>query len=454
MSTAPDGDAPTVLGARWTVSTPDGDAAVHRIETGICFWTGARFRPGAALAPADAGDDGAVPFVQPHIKAPDAAGRFYGIEDAVHGADAVTTSMTTVDPAWVLERCSGTTADGAWSVVDAQVEIQDFGVGVLQLGWRTTSGAARRAPEDLRLAVASIDAASHRLAPEVVGTLCRALVALLPTHEGAGPAIASVDGLGTVVLPTSGQVLWSSNHCRLSTDGDVAATARSVAAVVCPNDFRALDHRDHTYAAGVATSVTCSRRGFEDDGAVLTGVLRIQDSWWALYWALDRFLLASHLATPRDPVRRVADLRERIRALDAVHERLVFYGSRVDSLLVSTGARDLAVWNTLAAAWDLPHRMRCVERKLERLRLASVSAVGQIQQAQAGRINIMIFVFTALGVVASSISVAQFLQGKDENTLTIRLAVFALCFAIALAAVGASLGLRLRPRDGRREEAD
>lgn len=432
--------------ARWTLTPGTDPAEVYRVETGICFWTGARFRPGTVLGSAAAGTPGPVPFETSVLNLSGAKNRFFGIEDATHGTDAVARSMATVDPAWVFGRCTGETHDGAWAVSDAQVEIQDFGVGVLQLGWVPTSNRRGCDPVELRDAISDMDSAAHRLAAEVVQAVCRALMDLLPAHAGAGPAIATSDELRTVVVPVSGEVLWSSNHCRVVAD-DAPGTGRRLAEVVCPNDATFLDHRDHTYAVGVATSVTCSRPGLEHDAAVLTGVLRTQDAWWALYWALDRSLLASHLSAPARSTRRVAELRERIKSLDAVHERLVFYASRVDSLLVSTGARDLAVWNVLAHAWELPFRMQTVERKLERLRLASVSAVSQIQQAQASRINVMIFVFTALGVVASSISVAQFLQGEDENTLAIRLAVFALCLAIALAAVGASLGLRVRRRD-------
>jgi hypothetical protein len=247
-------------------------------------------------------------------------------------------------------------------------------------------------------------------------------------------------------LPPAGEILWAWNHCRASSSGRGQAEAvRELARHLCPNDYEVLLHRDHAYAAGTFTSLTCSAAGYEADGGTLSRTAPLQDAWWTLFWMLDRMLLTLLVdlgqAAAVMPMRR---LEEQAVAIRAIAERTSLYRTRVESMLVSSGARDIAVWDTLARAWDLDFRISTVDRKLELLQDSYRSVVARLNQARNTRITLMVYLFTALSLVSNAVSVEQYTEGRVNGSLTIRLTILTLCALASLAAVVLTLRIRVR----------
>jgi hypothetical protein len=120
----------------------------------------------------------------------------------------------------------------------------------------------------------------------------------------------------------------------------------------------------------------------------------------------------------------------------------------VDSVLVSSGARDIAVWQTLAKAWDLDFRIGTVDHKLELLQASYRTVVARLNQARNTRITLMVYLFTALSLVSNAVSVEQYSEGRINGSLTIRLLILTLCVLASMAAVVLTLRVRVRTTPG------
>ncbi len=256
------------------------------------------------------------------------------------------------------------------------------------------------------------------------------------------------------VLPPVGEVLWLWHALRFtSAAADHEAVARSVASVVCPNDFEVLRLRDHTFAAGVHASVVCSTQEQWQDGEFLARAPRRQDAWWTLFWRLDRVLLALQLRLEANlETQALAELQTRADVLHDVSTRVSLLRSRLDSLNVASGARDISAWHVLGDAWDLPYRIAAVDQKLTLLTRAYADVLAQISNGRAARVNFMIYVFTAFSLVASVVAVAQFAQGSADTGAVVRLATIVGSLVAALAAV--LLSVRTTQGDPQAQAAD
>jgi hypothetical protein len=135
-------------------------------------------------------------------------------------------------------------------------------------------------------------------------------------------------------------------------------------------------------------------------------------------------------------------------AIQDIAERTRLYRSRVDSVLVSSGARDIAVWQTLAKAWDLDFRIGTVDHKLELLQASYRTVVARLNQARNTRITLMVYLFTALSLVSNAVSVEQYSEGRINGSLTIRLLILTLCVLASMAAVVLTLRVRVRTTPG------
>lgn len=418
---------------------------LYRVEITLSFLTGIELDPASMLTPSQSDRRSStlaaasgVPFYASK-RQERADRRFYAIVDSEHGTEVLPSSVARVDSGWLLEKCAAGTTEG-WALVDAQMDLHDFGVGSAQLAWEPAAATSTTAGPAVVDLVALLDSAASTL----LATATAAVVSAFA--DALGSAAASRDAELDVVLsderlvPSAGRILWASAHLRTTTTGDHRRAAEALAQVVCPNDFRTLAHRDHSYVAATSVCVTCSYESARADAIVHGRVIQNQDAWWTLYWSLDRRLLALQMdISSRASSYTLKELEGRTRAMARIHERMGLYLSRIDSMLASAGARELAVWDNLAAAWTLPYRRRCVDRKLVQLRESYSSALAEIEQTRAARVNVMIFIFTAFGVVASAVAVAEFIEAKPNDSLAIRLAVFALCAAIALGSVSAAL---------------
>lgn len=439
--------APAVTAAApLTTSSQLADARPWRVETGLSFLTGVELDH-RVLRP-----DGSAQLVRlverrdpvgaclRVLNAPGRADRrFFAVADADHGTAVLPEAPIVADTQWLLTACDAESTFEGWQLTLASAALHDYGVGTLVLSWEPVPG--HDVPDDLAKVVGRLNDEAARRAAGAVAAMTDALA-----QTTTGCSLRLPD-LVTSTSPPPGDaatdtVLWVWNHCLLTApDGKHPEVAAHAAALLCPNGSTPLRHRDHAYAAGVYTSVTCSRPGAQDDAVALSRALARQDSWWTLFWSLDRRLLDVQFALDSTIVSgtSVRALEVRASRLAGVAERVRLYQSRVDSMLMNTGARELDAWQATAAAWTLDVRRAVVDRKLEQLDDALRAAVEHVVRVRSARISLMIYVFTAFGVIASAVALAQFAQGSTPGALPARVAVLTASAAVALLAVALSL---------------
>lgn len=439
--------------ASWAVREVPG-ALVDRIETAVAFLTGVEIDVPASLASEQdmlassvLRRTSKIPFGVPrrpgrsNRRAFDAAG-------SDHGTAVLPASLVDVPGHWVLDRIGDVEAEG-WRVVDALIEVHDFGVGTARLTWRPLHDRAVDLDE-LNRVVCALDAATQPLLSAPVAEVHADLEASLGNHPlrlDLGPILGPAR---KEHLPEPGTVLWVASHVlATAAEGRKEAACRLIGRLA-PNDYELLEHRDHVYAPGVSVSVTCSAPDRADDAVTLRRALLLQDAWWTLVWALDRLMLTLQLelvANLRELSER--DLRFRAETIAAVVAHVSLYRSRIDSILASSGARDLAVWDKLATAWDLPFRLRSVDSKLHQLQTAHEEALEEAASRRRGRVDAMVFVFAAASVVASAVAVWQYAEDGPTDDSIVRLMVVAVALLLATFAIAGSLLVgRRRGRPG------
>lgn len=335
-----------------------------------------------------------------------------------------------------MKNCDHAAAPAGWILDSAECDIHDFGVAIIILSWLPVKPKTVEASE-LDELLQELNLASQKTLGDLPRQVTRACQEALSGHPARLDIARGLDLDEVAVLPPVGDVLWLWHILLVITPkGDQSSVARNLAKIVCPNDYEVLEHRDHCLAAGVYASVDCSAQGREDDARFLVKAPRLQDPWWTLFWRLDRVLLALQLRLESSiDAHSPEELRKRAAILSEVSARVNLLRSRLDSFLVSTGARDIAAWDTLGEAWDMPYRVGVVDKKIALLSDAYRDAVAQITNARASRVNFMIYVFTAFSLAASVVAVAQFAQGDVDHRVFVRLAILFVSVAAALTAV-------------------
>ncbi|QIG44809.1 hypothetical protein G5V58_20315 [Nocardioides anomalus] len=401
--------------------------ALRSVEMGATFLTGVEVDVATSLLdPTDEGPGGrlarssTVPMRSSHAAAQTGGGLFYAVSGSEHGTEVVPRTLATVDPGWLLDQADPSASPEGWTLRSVECDVHDYGVGMLVLRWEPHVDAAVAVPA-LDAVLAALTTASTVAVAELAPLVAHACADALHDDPARLDLSHGLDLESVAVLPPVGEVLWLW-HVLTLTGADHPALARSVAAVVCPNDAEVLELRDHTLAAGVHASVVCSTPERWADGDFLARAPRRQDSWWTLFWRLDRVLLALQLRLEANlETQALAELQTRAEVLHDVSTRVSLLRSRLDSLNVASGARDLRAWHALAAAWDLPYRIAAVDQKLTVLTRAYAEVLSQISNGRAARVNFMIYVFTAFSLVASVVAVAQFAQGSADTGAVVRL---------------------------------
>lgn len=415
---------------------PDA-AELLRIETGVTFLTG--LECSTPCSPEDQRrlvENGLVPLQgsQP------GTALYFTTSVPVHGTDVAPSAFATVSREAVDSALAAVPTTRGWEAVDVAIALHDFGLGTAVVTWLPRPGHDVSQETELDVSTALADATEGVVRPLLVTSMrgLRGALTSPPRLDGVVSLLRSVEH----ELPPFGQALWVWTHLRLSssTPSQHRAVADAVAAQVCPNDYQLLSHRDHTYATGVSVSVTCSASDRFDDGLALSRTLPRQDAWWALVWALDRALLALQQrvddAIEADSLSAMA---ARARQIHTVTARVQLLRSRIDSILANAGARELAVWTCLSESWHLDRRVEIAQRKLAFLHDSYQSVVVETSRRRADQVSFMVYVFTAVSVIASALAVIQYAQGASASGPGYRVMVVAICVLAACGAVLTSL---------------
>ncbi len=413
---------------------------LRRIEAGVAFLTGIE-----CPYPCSAEDQQRLIS---HDLVPLAGGSgpgslYFTTDAAEHGTDVVPSAFATVPDAVIDTSLRASTGVDGWTPVQASIQLHDFGVGVAVVTWEPTRALGVDDAKDTAVIERLAHETEEIVRPLLDGSMDRLKACFpgTPRRDGVVSLLKSVEDQ----LPAFGRTLWVWSHLRMTVPAGVEhrIIGEQVASHVCPNDYTVLTHRDHTYATGVSVSVTCSSAGQFDDGVTLSRILPRQDAWWALVWALDRALLALQQDLDgASTTGSIASMVSRAQQIETVTARVQLLRSRIDSVLVNAGARDLAVWQSLAASWHLDLRIEVAQRKLLFLQNSYQSVLRETSRRRADQVSLMVYIFTAVSVIASAVAVVQYAQGAEAAGTTSRAMVLGICVLAAIAAVASTLRAR------------
>ena len=413
------------------------EAELLRIETGVSFLTG--IECSTPCSPEEQRllvDHGLVPLQV----AQRGTALYFTTAVPEHGTEVVPSAFATVPKDAVDSALTSAPTIGGWDAVGVEIALHDFGLGTAVVTWEPRNGHDITQASEVRV-IASLAEATELLVRPLLETSMRGLRAALtrpPRRDGVVSLLRSVEH----DLPPFGQALWVWSHLRLSSprSSQHRQVADDVAAEFCPNDYQLLSHRDHTYATGVSVSVTCSASDRFDDGVALSRILPRQDAWWALVWALDRALLAIQQRLDEAVLAdSLSAMAARARQIHTVTAGIQLLRSRIDSILANAGARELAVWTCLSESWHLDRRVEIVQRKLAFLHDGYQNVVVEMSRRRADQVSFMVYVFTAVSVIASAVAVIQYAQGGISSGVGYRATVLAVCVLAACGAVLTSL---------------
>ena len=423
------------------LSVAETAGAVRAVEVGATFFTGVEVDVAAALVDAVEGpaerlaSRSSLPFRPSRANRRRGDGSFYAVDGPDHGTEVVPRTLATLDPDWVLTSCDATGAPPGWSLASAECDVHDYGVAMVVLRWEPDASSTT-ALASLEAVLADLTAASRSATEAVVRQVATEVQKALRDDDALIDVAPGLNLAEVAVLPPVGEVLWLWHLVLVACAERRAEVVRDIAAVVCPNGATMLEHRDHTLAAGVHVSVAGSAPGKEADTRFLSMAPRAQDAWWALFWRLDRVLLALQLRLEASlATHQLDELQSRAEILHEVSSRVLLLRSRLDSFLVASGARDLDAWHAVSTAWSLEFRLACVDTKMSMLAESYGEAVARISTSRSARVNFMIYVFTAFSVVASALAIAQFAQGPADTGAAVRIAT------LAASALGAALAV-------------
>lgn len=431
------------------VSISDEDGELLGVEVGATFFTGIEIDDASSVlgrvqesAAERLSRCTSVPFRPARPSGNETVDTYYAIDGDVHGSEVVPLVFASVEPAWLLSQLDVDGLDG-WVIVRAECDIHDFGVGMLVVTWAPTSDFDVEA-EGLDVLLATLTAASSATLAGVVGTISAACQDTLCSDPRRMDLTHGLDISAGEVLPTAGSILWLWHLLLVSTaPGNQRVLATAVASAVCPNGFELVAHRDHAFAAGVHASVACSERNLEDDARYLWDAPRLKDAWWTMYWRLDRVLLGLQLHLKlTEASMSLQELERRATLLREVRSRVNLWRSRLDSILVASGARDNDAWQALGRAWRMDRHVEVVDRKMAVLDQSYSAAIDQIRAARSRRVDLMIYLFTAFSVVASVVAVAEYAQGSPDGRVAVRASIVLLSLVTAISALVLSLRAR------------
>jgi hypothetical protein len=219
-------------------------------------------------------------------------------------------------------------------------------------------------------------------------------------------------------------------HPVLTYTGDnVVDAARELA----PPFRRSLRIHGGRFVPGVGWSVIVREAGRAGDAATPLRLLRDHWAYFALYMHLDRALGAELRLGLWHDARRLRDREHEADRLFGYYEQVMAVRRRLESMPVSRGGDEVAMWEAISEVQKFDALVDAVERKSELLWRLSERTVQRAEAERVRRTGVILGGLTALTVVTVAIALTgNFLGGRDDaGHFGLRVAIAALAAMIS-----------------------
>ena len=346
-----------------------------------------------------------------------------------------------------------------WELRSLQIELYDFGVGVvngtydvsapLWLGaaeTRRTAEAVARLLSDPAIEVRSpVAAAYDALTRETVALFGDAVArcagaeqqepwlsafhSALPPEPGpeGPPASPAAEGWGRllwlhpVFVFTSGPGVGYRRLRRLSRPFEATFS-------------ECIEHWHGVFAPGIDSSVVVLHENIPKQKAPPLGLTELMWAYYGLFMEIDRGLLAMLDSDKWQESGSLGDLEEDADRMFSVYMRVQEARARLDSALTDLAGGQVSIWNTIADVQKFDELVAGVERKVATLQRVAERRVEEAGAARARRTGNVLSGLTALTVVTLLVTLMGYFIGmqRDQSGHTeLRAAVVALALVLA-----------------------
>lgn len=228
-----------------------------------------------------------------------------------------------------------------------------------------------------------------------------------------------------------GRLLWL--HPVLMYEGEkVLSTARQLA----PPFRRSMGLQGGRFLPGVSWSVIAAEPGRTEAFEVPRQLLEDHWAYFALYMHLDRALGEELIRGRWHEGRRLKDRERDADRLFGYYEQVMELRRRLESMPVSRGGDEVAMWQAIAAVQKFDELVETVERKGELLWRVSERAVQRAEADRVRRTSVILGGLTALTVVTVAVALTgNFLgglQGSGNSAWRVLIVAVAMLISVSI----------------------
>jgi hypothetical protein len=336
-----------------------------------------------------------------------------------------------------------------WDLHRLQVDLYDFGVGVLTGTYRVrapawlSAEATRRQAESVGRLLH--DPASGRRSPVAAAydTLARESVAEFTAAVSRRAAGArretGLDSFPAAADPEDewGRLLWL--HSVFVLTSGPAASRRRQRRLSRPFEVafsESIEHWHGSFAPGIDSSVAVLHENTAKQRTPPMRLTEMMSAFYGLFMEIDRGLLALLDESRGRGAASLAELEAEAARIFGIYMRVQEARSRLDSALADLAGGQLSIWNAIARVQKFDELVAGVDAKVTTLQSLAERRVQQASAARARRTGNVLSGLTALTVVTLVVTAMGSLIGTrsdGDGHVELRIAVIVAAFALAAA---------------------
>jgi hypothetical protein len=347
-----------------------------------------------------------------------------------------------------------------WELRSLQIELYDFGVGVVNgtydvsappwlsaAATRRTAEAVARLLSDPGIDVRSPVAASYDALTRETVTLfgdavdrCAAAELQEPWlsafHSALPPESGTADPPESPAAEGWGRLLWL--HPVFVFTSGPGVGVRRLRRISRPFEATFSENIEHwhgVFAPGIDSSVIVLHENIPKQKAPPMGLTELMWAYYALFMEIDRGLLAMLDSDRWRASGSMAELEEDADRMFSVYMRVQEAQARLDSALVDLAGGQVSIWNTIAGVQKFDELVAGVERKIAVLQRVAERRLEEAGAARARRTGNVLSGLTALTVVTLIVALmGNFIGMRSDQAghTELRVVIVVLAFAAAI----------------------
>jgi len=354
------------------------------------------------------------------------------------------------------------TAGWSWQLRELEIELYDFGVGVIKGTYEVTAprwlraqdirnraeSVARLLQDEVAVERSPVAIAYDMLARETTHLFADAIGRCAPEQRQEPwlesllsalpfPQVNTKDPLPLGPEGEWGRLLWL-HPVFVFTAGE-GASLRRLQRISTPFEAtfsERIEHWHGLFAPGIDSSVIVLHRNRPKEKKPPMSLTLLMWAYYGLFMEIDRGLLAMLDSDRWQSPNSLAELEADADRIFSIYMRVEEARSRLDSALTDLAGGQLSMWNAISGVQKFGELVAAVEGKVTVLQRIAERRVQEASAARARRTGNVLSALTALTVVTVTIAlVGSFLGTRTDETGHVELRIVTVVAAFLLAAI-------------------